>query len=68
MQPTPTIRKLAPQDVPFGPQISTRGKFVWAAYSDDKLICVAATAPGVRRMYKEAVHRFHKERDERASQ
>ena len=55
MQLTPTIRKVPADSVPYGPDIATHGNHVWAAYDDDRLVCVAATAPEARRKYRKAL-------------
>ena len=44
MQLKPTIRRVLASSVSFGEDICTRGKHVWAVYSqDEKLLAVAAT-------------------------
>jgi hypothetical protein len=52
MQPVPTIRKVPADFVPFGADICTRGRSVWAAYDGDKLVVVAATAKEARLKYQ----------------
>jgi hypothetical protein len=43
MESTPTIRKQPADTVRYGSDISTRGGYVWCAYSGDKLVTVART-------------------------
>ena len=48
------VRKVPANSVPYGESISTRGDYVWCAYDDrGTLVCVAATAKGARRKYRE---------------
>jgi hypothetical protein len=50
------VRKVPATSVPYGEQICTRGKHVYAAYAPDgTLVCVAATAPKARSKYREIV-------------
>lgn len=52
MQMKPTIRKVLASTVPYGDAICTRGKHVWAAYSDGVLVCVGATSKQARMLYQ----------------
>jgi hypothetical protein len=52
MQLKPTIRKQPADSVPYGPDISRRGGYVYCAYDGERLIAVAATAPEARRKYR----------------
>ena len=54
MQMKPTIRKQPAESVPYGPDISRRGGYVYCAYDGERLIAVAATAPEARRKYRKA--------------
>jgi hypothetical protein len=54
MQWEPTIKKVPADSVPFGTDICTRGNSVWAAYSGDELVVVAATAKEARAKYYRA--------------
>ena len=54
MQMTPIIKKVDATSVPYGPDVSRNGKFVWAAFDNDRLVCIAATAPEARRRYRKA--------------
>jgi hypothetical protein len=54
MQWEPTIKKVPADSVPFGTDICTRGNSVWAAYSGDELVVVAATAKEARAKYHRA--------------
>jgi hypothetical protein len=49
---TPTCRKVRADCVPFGTDVCTRGEHVWAAYSDETLVCIAATKKEVLRKYQ----------------
>ena len=50
----PTLRKIPADSVPYGDSITHRS-YVWAAYHDEELIAVAATAPEVRAKFVEAM-------------
>lgn len=52
MQRTVTIRKVPADSVPYGEDICTHGKRVWAVFEDSKLVCVGATAKAAREAYK----------------
>jgi len=52
-EPT-TIRKEPAADHRYGKDVSRRGDFVYAAYSDDKVIAIGATVKEARRKYQEA--------------
>jgi len=65
MELNPTIRRVPADSVPYGPDICTRGSYVWGAYDGDRLVCVAATAPEARRKYRKALMRFWAERNHR---
>jgi hypothetical protein len=54
MQLKPTIRKQPADSVPYGPDITRRGGYVYCAYDGERLIAVAATAPEARRNYRRA--------------
>jgi hypothetical protein len=49
---TPTCKKVPADTVPFGPDVCTRGEHVWAAYSGETLVCIAATKKEVLRKYQ----------------
>ena len=50
---SPTFKKVPADSVRYGESISTRGGCIWCAYSDGKLVVVAATAKEFRRRYKQ---------------
>ena len=60
MEPKPTVRKLPADSVPYGPEISRRGGYVYGGFDGEQLIVIAATTPEVRRLYNKALHRFYK--------
>jgi hypothetical protein len=49
---TPTCKKVRADSVPFGTDVCTRGEHVWAAYSGETLVCIAATKKEVLRKYQ----------------
>jgi hypothetical protein len=55
----PTIRKQPADSVPYGPDISTTGKWVYVAYDGDVLVAVAATVREARRKYRDAQARLY---------
>jgi hypothetical protein len=52
-EPT-TIRKEPSADHRYGKDVSRRGGYVYAAYSDDKVIAIGATVKEARMKYREA--------------
>jgi hypothetical protein len=54
MRYEPTIRKESADLHTYGSSIARRGNSVWAAYSGDTLILIAATAKEARRQYRAA--------------
>jgi len=54
MQWKPTLKHVPAASVPYGEQITRRGDKVWAAYSDDELIAIGATAKEARAKYARA--------------
>jgi hypothetical protein len=49
------MRKVAASSVPYGESISTNGRFVYAAYLGERLVCVAATASEARRRFGQII-------------
>jgi hypothetical protein len=54
----PTVKKVPAESVPYGTDICTRGNSVWAAYSGEELVVVAATKKEVLRKYRSARNRM----------
>ena len=52
MQMNPTIRKQQADSVPYGPDISRRGGYVYCAYDGERLIAVGATVREATRKYR----------------
>jgi len=52
-EPT-TIRKEPASSHRYGKYVSRRGDYIYAAYSDDKVIAIGATVKEARRKYREA--------------
>jgi hypothetical protein len=51
----PTVRKVPADSVPYGPNISTHGNYVWCAYEGDEVIAVAPTAAEARGKYRDVL-------------
>lgn len=52
MESNPTCKKVRADSVLFGTDVCTRGEHVWAAYSGETLVCIAATKKEVLRKYQ----------------
>jgi len=46
------VRKVLAASVPYGESISTKGRYVWAAYLGDERIAIAPTAVEARVKYR----------------
>jgi len=51
----PTVRKVSADSVPYGPNISTQGNYVWCAYEGDEVVAIAPTAAEARGKHREAM-------------
>jgi hypothetical protein len=49
---TPTCKKVRADSVLFGTDVCRRGDHVWAAFSGETLVCIAATKKEVLRKYQ----------------
>jgi hypothetical protein len=45
------VRKVPAETVPYGTDISLNGRTVWAAFHEDRVVAVAASAKEARRKY-----------------
>jgi len=52
MENMPILKKVPADSVPYGFEISRYGKYVWAAYSGDRLVCLGPTKNEAAQRYR----------------
>lgn len=49
----PVFKKVGVSDVPFGDCVSLNGRWLWAAYEDEQLVCLGATKQACKLRYRQ---------------